>query len=569
MRTSLIPIVLLAICIIGSPAFGLAQQPTTSQNSSDQNDQLCTIAGTVLSANTGEPLKKAHVVLAQKDAEGDDSNKQPLGATTDAAGHFSIEKIPPGSYELVVIRTDYQTSRYGQDQPDKPGATLSLAPGQKMTDLLFRLNRMAIITGRVRDEDGEPIRGAHVVTLIHTTVHGKPETFPNQSDRTNDLGEYRIVDLRPGRYSIQASAPHSAYPGERFDNADTYLPTYYSGTPDSARASTIEVKSGDEISGIDFVLAPKPPTRAYKVRGHVLNSLTDPDANIMVVLFPRGDRDPTFSSDQKRAIADQKTGNFEIKDVVSGEYVAAAVWYAGSGTRAATQNVDVIASDVDGVSLVLTNGIDITGRIIFEGKSAVSATDITVQFMPAENETHFRFGGERHAKVNSDGSFLLKGVGDGTYSINVYSKCRECYVKSATANGVDLLEQGFQIASGGGPGIIAIVYSSNTGTLNGAVTKKDDLPATGALVVLVPDAGSHQKPEEYKTSTTDQYGHFEIRGVPPGHYKAFAWEKVSADSYSDPDFLKPLEGMAESLDISANEQKSVQLKMIPAADSAN
>ena len=567
MRTRLIPVVLLAMCIFVAPGICLGQQPPAQQTpGSDPNDQFATIGGTVLSANTGEPLKKAHVVLSQKDADGDDPNKQPLSASTDAAGHFSIEKIPPGSYELGVMRTDYQTSRYGQDQPDKPGAILSLAPGQKMTDLLFRMNRLGIITGRVRDEDGDPIRGANVMTLLHTTVRGQPKALPNESDRTNDLGEYRIVDLEPGRYSIQASAPQGSYPGER--NADTYLPTYYSGTTDSTRASTLEVKSGDEISGIDFVLVPKPPTRAYKVRGHVLNSLTDPDANIMVVLFPRGSRELNFSSDQKRAIAGQRTGNFEIKDVVPGEYVATAISFAASQTRMTTQNVDVVAADVDGVSLVLTRGVDIPVRVALEGKSAISVADMEVSLEPAEDTSvPFRMG--RTAAAQPDGSFLLKEVGDGTYSVSVYSKCRECYLKSAKANGVDLLEQGVQISSGAGPASIAVVYSSNTGTLTGAVTKKDDLPATGGMVVLVPDTGSHQTPEQYKTSTTDQYGHFEVRGVPPGHYKAFAWEKVSADSYGDPDFLKPVESMAESFDIGANEQKSVQLKMIPASEAAN
>jgi polysaccharide lyase family 4-like protein len=89
------------------------------------------------------------------------------------------------------------------------------------------------------------------------------------------------------------------------------------------------------------------------------------------------------------------------------------------------------------------------------------------------------------------------------------------------------------------------------------------------MVVLIPDPGSHQKPDQYKTANTDQHGHFEIRGVPPGHYRAFAWEKLDAAAYDDPAFLKPFESKSESFDIAANEQKSVQLKMIPATDSAN
>jgi 5-hydroxyisourate hydrolase-like protein (transthyretin family) len=571
MRTRLLPTALLAMCSLVAPAFCLAQQTVAAPASGDPNDQLATIAGTVVSANTGEPLKKAHVVLSllgEDPGEAGDPNKQAPTATTDAAGHFSIDKIPAGKYDLEVTRTDYVTARYGQDQPDKPGATLTLAPGHKIADLLFRLNRMGVITGRVLDEDGDPIRGVAVVSMLHRTAGGKPKIDATGSDRTNDRGEYRIVDLLPGRYSIVATPPLMPTMSGSPQQSD-YLPTYYSGTTDSARASTIEVKSGDELSGIDFAFSPKPPSRTYKVRGHVLNALTgNPDANIVVLLFPRGNREPLFMADQKKGFADPKTGDFEIKDVVSGEYVATAVSFAGSKTRTAMQNVDVIATDVDGVSLVLTRGADIPVRITLEGKSAGSVADIAVLLEPSE-ETSMPFNMVRAAAAQPDGSFVLKEIGDGSYSLNVSSKCRECYLKSAKANGVDLLDQGVQISSGAGPGPIAIVYSSNTATLTGAVTNKDDLPAPGAMVVLVPDAGSHQKPEQYKTANTDQYGHFEVRGVPPGHYKAFAWEKVNQESYGDPDFLKPVENKSESFDIAANEQKSVQLKMIPASDSAN
>jgi protocatechuate 3,4-dioxygenase beta subunit len=568
----MLSVALLGVAFFIAPALCLAQQAASSPSASEQNDTLCTIAGTVVSANTGQPLKKATVVLVQRSSKEDDSREHPLNATTDAAGHFSIDHISPGRYDLVVDRTDYLPSHYGQDQPDKPGATLSLAPGQKMTDLLFRLNRMGIITGRVQDEDGDPVRGANVAVLYHTTVRGKPKIEDAGSDRTNDLGEYRIVDLVPGTYSILASPPNDSW-RESPQPSDVYLPTYYSGTTESARATTVEVKSGDQISGIDFIFQPKPPIRTYKIHGHVLNSFTEyPEAQTMVMLFPRrsalAQLDPAESSfgiDQKQSGLDAKTGDFEFKEVVPGEYVVTAFSFAGGRSRTARQSVDVVATDVDSVSLVLTRGIDIPGRMTLEGKSATALSDVTVR-LSSEDEG---FGGQRDAKVQPDGSFSLKEIGDGSYSLRVRSKCQECYLKSATANGVDVLAEGVQVTSGAGPASIAIVYSSNTGTVSGAVTAKDDLPAPGAMVVLIPDAASHLKPGQYRSSTTDQYGRFEIRGVPPGHYNAFAWEKVSDDAYGDPEFLKPFENMAEALEIAANEQKTVQLKMIPAANSAN
>jgi len=565
MRTSLISIALLAMCIFIPPATCLAQQPIAPQISGNENDQLCTIAGTVRSANTGEPLKKAHVVLHP---QSDGSNDHPLTATTDASGHFSIEKIPAGRYGLRVDRANYLDTQYGQDQPDKPGAILSLAPSQKITDLLFRLHRTAVIAGRVLDKDGDPVRGASVFALARTIVRGKIRFEPSESENTDDIGAYRIFDLAPGRYTILANPPQKSpwlEPVEQF----AYLPTYYPGTTDSARASALEVKSGDEITGIDFVLAPKPPARTYQIRGHILNSLTEyPDVNLIVMLTPRRNRDVEPSAEPQRANLDRKTGDFEIKDVVPGEYVVAAMSFGTGDNHTAVQSVDVITNDVDGVSLVLTRGIDILVRVTSEGKAAASA-NVTVGLNPSMDDASSDFVEVRRSVARPDGSFVLKEVGDGSYTLNVYSDCVECYLKSAGANGVDLLERGVQVSSGEAPSPVALVYSSNSGTLTGAVTNKDDLPAPGALVVLVPDSSSHQKPDQYKGSTTDQYGHFEIRGVPPGHYKAFAWEKADEESYGDPDLLRRFESMAESFDIAGNEQKSVLLKMIAAADSAN
>jgi len=82
-------------------------------------------------------------------------------------------------------------------------------------------------------------------------------------------------------------------------------------------------------------------------------------------------------------------------------------------------------------------------------------------------------------------------------------------------------------------------------------------------VILVPNGDSHQKQLGHQSSTTDQYGRFEIRGVPPGSYKVFAWEKAEEGSYDDP------ENLAESVDVSANDRKTVQLKMIVSDDSEN
>jgi hypothetical protein len=53
----------------------------------------------------------------------------------------------------------------------------------------------------------------------------------------------------------------------------------------------------------------------------------------------------------------------------------------------------------------------------------------------------------------------------------------------------------------------------------------------------------------YKVVTSDQYGHFVIKNVDPGEYKAYAWEDVELGAYMDPDFLKPVENRGQAVSI--------------------
>jgi len=48
-------------------------------------------------------------------------------------------------------------------------------------------------------------------------------------------------------------------------------------------------------------------------------------------------------------------------------------------------------------------------------------------------------------------------------------------------------------------------------------------------------------PELYKTATTDQNGHFTVRGITPGGYRAYAWEVIEANAGHDRDVLYYIE----------------------------
>jgi hypothetical protein len=427
-----------------------------------------------------------------------------------------------------------------------------------------------VITGRVVDEDGNPIIRASVEVLRRRTVNGSRRFEPMGSETTDDQGVYRIFGLPPGHYFVRVnpSDPKRSFTISTDDDEQppdpnsAYAVTYFPGTTDSSRASVLDVGAGEEIPRIDFFMTPQAGTKTYRIRGHVTNTLDgQTEGTITVMAFPRnGEETNPFA--RFLAQPDRKTSNFTIEGLAPGSYTVTAISFGGHRSHSATQEIDVTDSDVDSVSLVVTQGADISGRVVFEGQTAGNSENLTVALESRNSD--FPYFGSSQATVKADESFVLPGVGDGTYSITVFSNCHQCYLKSATASAVDLLRQHLTVTSGSGPGNIELLYSSNTGRASGTVAGADGLPVPGAYVMLLRDGDPPDARSDSKATTTDQNGKFEIDGAPPGRYRAVAFAKTGTDSadVDDPDFVKPFADKHGSFQISAGSTANLQLTAV-------
>ena len=92
----------------------------------------------------------------------------------------------------------------------------------------------------------------------------------------------------------------------------------------------------------------------------------------------------------------------------------------------------------------------------------------------------------------------------------------------------------------------------------------DGLPLAGVSAVLVPESSRRAQFHLYKTAVTDQYGHFELRGIGPGDYKLFSWEDVEADAWQDAEFLKAFEDKGERITLQDDDQRKVRITAIRA-----
>src|SRR5206468_5450232 len=88
----------------------------------------------------------------------------------------------------------------------QPGTPVTLADGQELATIDLRVVRGGVITGRVLDEDGEPLARAVVTVQRYQYVRGERQLSPAGGDQTDDRGQYRVFGLPPGDYYVSATA---------------------------------------------------------------------------------------------------------------------------------------------------------------------------------------------------------------------------------------------------------------------------------------------------------------------------------------------------------------------------
>src|SRR5579864_8601805 len=154
------------------------------------------LEGSVVKEPGGEPLKKAILELIGENQE----QSANYTATSDQDGKFKITGIEAGRYHLFVERTGYLA--VDDKRRQSSGIVLSFEAGQEIKDQVLRMRSAAIITGRVVDEDGDPMPEVMIAVLRRKRSSGRMKFEPSGSSQTNDLGEFRIGGLFPGKYYV-------------------------------------------------------------------------------------------------------------------------------------------------------------------------------------------------------------------------------------------------------------------------------------------------------------------------------------------------------------------------------
>jgi protocatechuate 3,4-dioxygenase beta subunit len=543
--------------------------PARGQGSTNSNGS---IAGIVIKEPGSEPLKKVLIQCIAEDQNGGGN----YTTSTDADGRFKIENIVPGRYRIFFERASYVEVN---DRGLKADVNvLTIQAGKSTQDLLFRMLPTAVVSGRITDEDGDPL--SEVRVMAQRKKPGKAAWEGAASSGTNDLGEYRLSGLFPGQYRIVAipapdfrdyESQHTKAAPSASDSANVdgpsasqpetrYLTTYYPGTYDAMQASAVALKAGDEMP-ISLTLV---PARTYRVRGIVAGIPTGLKANVELI---------SKAGDSIRASDVGADGQFEIPGVGPGSYVLKV----SSGTEAqsltARQEISVVAADIDGVKMTPQPSFTLSGHLRIEG-SAGDFTQYSANLRQSElpEDPGFfmspdSFGA--NAPIDRQGNFSWKNVNPGNYIVQLFggNGQNNFFLKSVTLGGRDI-SGGF---TAGGPAMLDLVMSTKGATLEGTVVEKEkDVDnnhiVANATVVAVPEEKYRKIPDHFGSGSTDQHGAFTIRGLSPGSYTLYAWQDVEESEWRDPDFLKSQEMNGITVKVDEGSDQKLDLKLSPTGD---
>ena len=548
----------------------------TPPTSNTPPEKRCVLTGHVVNALTGEPVKKVNVSLTTRNggnAGGTNgpANRGGYSASSEADGTFRIEGIEPGNYSLSGEKSGFLRANYGAKKPEQSGTVLSLSPGQQMADVTVSLFPQAVITGKVTDMDGDPVAGGMVQVIRQTWMRGKLRYMPRGGGPINDLGEYRVANLSPGKYYLSVQQYPMGRMGGQEPNPAPGKPdirpvrTYYPGVTAFAGATPIEVKAGQDMAGLDIRMQ---SAQTYHIRGKVVGNLPEGSPeNATISVSPRDEQVFAFMGGRSNMKPD---GTFDIAGVAPGSYTLNYFVLSGNVRSGGHQNVEVGAGDVEGVTLALAAPGSMRGMVRVEGTpqantAAVDGANVHISLMPSEMGN--MMGPVPNAKVAKDGSFTLDNISPGKYFVQANAP-NGTYLKSIRYGSAEILGKELDL-SGGAGGEIEVVFRYGPGEVDGVIQQAQNAANGGnaaqsaitAQIMLVPDT-LNADGSGIRFGSTNSSGGFTMAGVPPGHYRAYALEEVNLSEMQNPEILKQLEQKGTDVEVKENDKKQIQLPLI-------
>lgn len=564
-----------------------------------------TIRGRVVAADTGSPMRRANVNLQPVvtpqtvsppgavtstvtfTTSGGERTVQsisapmarPRTATTDAQGNFEFTGLPAGNYRVVANPGQYSAGylgiAYGAKRPmglgmSDPGMTIELADGQRFDKATIGLPRGAVITGRVTDDNGDPMARVQVYTLLFAPGSTRGQRTGSGA-QTDDLGQFRIYGLNAGDYVVVAEARGPTFvppnaPPESEDDKIGFMTTYFPGTPDEGAAQRVRARAGAETPGLEIRMA---TGRLFRVSGMVTDSQGRAAARSNGQLMRRVGTSMSsfgFSTDEQ--------GRFAMRNIPPGTYrlIARGGGRPGGPPVEVPQNEPAeigflpvtIASDLEGLVVMLSPGATISGQVVFEqGPPQLPPGQQSFQMRVnglAADPDNIGVNAPPPALVTPDLTFTMRGLHG---ELLLRTNGPGMFLKSVSVSGRDVTDTGYEFKSGDQ---VTITMTTRASTVEGTVTDATGKPVPDAAILIFSDDKSSWRSNATRTRRgfSDPGGMYRVTGLLSGRYYVVALprERVNQPpSGMDAAFFEQLVKEGTAFVVGEDEQRQVDVKL--------
>ena len=480
-----------------------------------QKEATATVSGTVTLNGTGVRNTVVSLQLQNQVV-----NHSPLRTKTDADGRFRFTELAAGQYLINALTPGfYSASDFATGWP---GKTLNVGKGETIENLELQLKRGAVITGRVTDENDEPIAETQIqLHRVGDRLRLQRDFLTYDPYRTDDRGVYRIYGLPPGKYHVSVGLPvrDGSYSSQ---NTRAFIEqTFHPDAADQAKAKVIELEEGQIASDADIHIGKM--KNSYEVSGRVVDVQTgQPVSNVGVsfgAIQPSTGRIAGWASGGYRTDAN---GEFHLLGLRSGKYEA---FITGLDDRreyySDPMTLTVANGDLAGVEIRAMRGATISGWAVIEGTTdpAILAKRAQMQvgtLSEAPSGALFH-ASQRSAPVKADGSFQLTGVPAGKMRLASNRAIPGLTLVRVEQNGVAAKDFSIEVRPGEQINNVRVVFAHSTAAIRGRVEFVGGALPEGIQIYVQaqpPERGS----TNVKSALLDARGRFVLEGLLPGDY---------------------------------------------------
>jgi uncharacterized surface anchored protein len=513
---------------------------------------FASIAGTVHSAATGDPLPGAEVQAIEKDG------KDFQIAKADASGAYQILGLVAGSYVVTSSLSGYVSGKLPQESWRAPPFYLVLAAAQQVTNIDFRLMKNSSITGVISGEDGRPLAGISVQALSRYYTHQGSRLEQRGSGRTDSQGRYRITALAAGNYFVRAM---------KVVGPEGYGSVFYPNVTDLTEAKPVNLLIGRDVQGIDLRLT---KSAGHRVIGKLVDLRTDMQVKegYTVTLAPEIGATGVLAT-----IA--KDGTFEFGSLIPGKYrlTASMTDLATGAPFRATKILEVGQADITDLQVKICAGATVRVKVSLSKEAAKETASQDAKgekegdepTTPATKEPEVprrlslalvrreeaedpgRISVALRYAIQDANTYEFHNVPAGEYFLilgyTTRPDTRRFFLEQVMGDAAqDVRQTGLMVPEGLGTVRISATVNLHGGIINGTATDGKKQPILGRAIVLVA-ADRAQRHFQHATlvTWTDSNGAFRFTGVVPGEYLAVLWTGSDPGEAMNPAYYDELE----------------------------